>query len=292
MRAGAVALRTRVRWCTLLLMSCGACACAATEGALLSRARKPDADGAGAGAAGRDGGSTAVRQGPVQAGMSVQYQISGTIDTSVDAQLFLVDLFDAPLSKIAELHAKGRVVIAYVSVGSLENWRGDVASFPQATIGMQLANYPRESWLDIRSPAVRSAMGARLDLARDHGFDGVFASTLGGYMENSGFTLTRSDELDYARFLANAAQSRSLSSGLSSDFEISELAAAFDWALAEGCIAGGFCDQLKGFIQQQKPVFDMETEGDQVAVCMKAATYGIPTTFKRSSYDAWRMPCM
>jgi hypothetical protein len=274
----------------LLLTLFGSAACGASEGALLSRTRKHDAGSASI--AGQAGASTPAREAPVQVGMSLQYQIVGSIDTSVDAQLFVIDLFDAPLAKIAELHAKGRVVIGYVSVGSLEDWRKDVASFPQAAVGKQLANYPNESWLDIRSAAVRSAMGARLDLARKNGFDGIFASTLGGYMTNSGFPLTRADELDYARFVANAAQSRGLSAGLSSDFELSELATSYDWALAEGCIAHGFCDQLKPFMLQAKPVFNIETEGDQATVCMKAAGYGIPTTLKHSSSDTWRMPCM
>lgn len=225
--------------------------------------------------------------------MSLQYQITGDVDKSVDAQLFVVDLFDVTPQRVAELHAQGRVVIAYVSVGSFEPWRTDSATFPRSTIGMAIANYPNESWLDIRSPGVRMAIAARFDRARDKGFDGVFVSTLGGYMQTTGFPLTRADELDYGRFLASAAQARNLSPGLSGDFELgNEVADVFDWALAIGCIARAFCDELAPFMAQGKAVFDLETEGQRDAVCMQAASYGIPTTIKRSSYDAWRVPCL
>lgn len=246
--------------------------------------------GASAGLAGANHGATSSSR--VRAGMSLQYQISGTLDTSVDAALFVVDLFDVSDRQVAALKAQGRVVVAYVSVGSFEPWREDAASFPRAAIGNALADYPDEHWLDLRSNEVRSAIEARLDRARDKGFDGIYASTLGAYMQDSGFPLTAAQELDYARFVAAAAQARGLSSGLSGDFELgAEIASAFDWALATGCIARSYCGELASFTAQAKPVFDLETEGTRDAVCSAAASYGIPTTLKHSGYDAWRMPC-
>lgn len=268
-------------------------ACNATEGPLLFRPGKPDTGSNPSSDAGGDANSAnPARRALVRPGMTVQYQITGDVDTSVDAQLFVVDLFDTTQQRVAELHAKGRIVIAYVSAGSFEPWREDSTAFPSSTIGMSLADYPDESWLDIRSKAVRSAIEARFDRARDKGFDGVFASTLGGYMQTTGFALTRADELDYGHFLASAAQARGLSVGLSGDFELgNEIAAAFDWALDIGCIARAHCDELGSFMAQGKAVFDLETEGQSDAVCMQAASYGIPTTLKRPAYDAWRVPC-
>lgn len=224
--------------------------------------------------------------------MSVQYQLTDDLDTSVDAELFVVDLFDVSAQQVAELHAKGRVVIAYVSVGSLEGYRDDTASFPAAAIGMPLADYPKESWIDIRNTAARTAMQARFDRARSKGFDGVYASTLGAYSQTTGFPLTRADQLAYDEFLANALHTRKLSAGLSGDFELgAALASSFDWALALGCIAQKDCDKLATFKSQHKPMFDLETEGERDTVCMEAQTSGIPTTLKHSAFDAWRVPC-
>lgn len=258
------------------------CACDATEGALVSRR------------AARDAGDMQAQPdaGVVQAGMSLQYQITGSVDTGVDADMFVVDLFDASAQSVAKLHAAGRVVIAYVSVGSFEPWREDAGSFARTAIGDALAGYPDESWLDIRSADVRARIEARFDRARDKGFDGVFASTLGGYKETTGFPLTQADELDYVRFLASAARTRGLSAGVSGDFELGDgVAGRFDWALSIGCIARADCDALDAFVMHGKPVFDLETDGDRTTVCNQATTYGIATTIKHPSFDAWRVPC-
>ena len=251
--------------------------CAATEGPLLERAQAEDAGQA---------------RSPVQVGATLQYQLTGTIDTTLNAEVFVTDLFDTRAQDVSALHARGRVAIAYVSVGSLEPWRPDVASFPASAVGMRLAGFPDESWLDTRSPAVRAAMEARFELARTKGFDGIFASTLGAYAATSGFPLGRSDALQYDRFLAEAARARGLSPGLSGDFELgTEVAAAFDWALSVACIARGDCAKLASFRAMDKPVFNLETAGTQSSVCPQARALGVPTTLKHERYDAWREPC-
>ena len=273
---------------------CLALGCSATEGPLLlatdAGRSQPFALGPGAGAgAAAASAATASR---VRVRMSLQYQLTGSIDTSVDAQLFVIDLFDASSQQIADLHAAGRVVIAYLSAGSLEPWREDAARFPRAAVGSSLADYPNESWLDIRSSQVRSLIAARLDRARDKGFDGVFPTTLGAYKATTGFQLTIADQLDYDRFLASEARARGLSPGLAGDFDIAQqLTASFDWALAIGCVADASCDQLGAMIAQAKPIFDLETRGQRDSVCSQAARLGIPTTLKHPGYDAWRDPC-
>src|SRR5437868_13005532 len=57
------------------------------------------------------------------AGASWQVQLTGTLDTSVDVPLYEVDAFDTSAATIADLHAAGRRVICYVSVGTDESWR-------------------------------------------------------------------------------------------------------------------------------------------------------------------------
>jgi hypothetical protein len=261
----------------------GATACSATAGPLLVRDRPSDA--------GSDAGPPPLRA-AVRADLSLQYQLTGDLALDVDAQLFVIDLFDSSEAQVSALHAAGRVVIAYVSVGSFEPWRDDSSSFPMDSVGMSLAGYPDESWLDVRSASVRSNMQARFDRALSKGFDGIFASTLGGYLQTSGFPLTRADELDYDMFLVDQAHARSLSIGLSGDFELGQtLASDFDWVLAIGCIAENNCSALSVFQAHARPVFDLETDGDQDSVCAQAAKAGIPVTFKHASYDAFRSPC-
>jgi hypothetical protein len=266
-------------------------ACSVTEGPLLERIDARAAD-AGADAAHDASGRTPLAA-AVRPNMSLQYQISAELDTRVDVQLFVSDLFDTSAQQVAALHAAGRLAMAYVSVGSLERWREDADQFPRAAVGATLAAYPDEAWLDIRQAEVRALMQARFDLARRKGFDGLFVSTLGGYNAPNGFELTRADELDYTLFLADAAHDRSLSIGLSGDFELSpQLVRAYDWAIAIGCIAADSCVQLAPLQAAGLAVFDLEIEGvDHDGACKRAAAYAIPITFKRPEYDAFRSTC-
>jgi hypothetical protein len=61
---------------------------------------------------------------------SWQIQLSGTVDTTPDVQVFALDLFDTDASIVTSLHQKGAKVVCHVSAGSYEDWRSDAASFP------------------------------------------------------------------------------------------------------------------------------------------------------------------
>jgi hypothetical protein len=269
----------------VVTLAAAVCACGATEGPLLVRM--------GAGQGGKGSSATPSLEPVVRANMSLQYQITGSLDEGVEADLFVIDLFDSSVEQVTALHAAKRVVIAYVSAGSFESWRADASQFPDRAIGDSLSAYPDESWLDVRDAGVRALMEARFDRAVQKGFDGLFASTLGAYRATSGFSLTRADELDYDGFLSVASHARGLSIGLSGDFELSsDLGGGFDWALAIGCIEQHYCDELSPLRARGLPVFDIESDGgDHDAICKQAATYGLPVTFKRSNYDAFRAVC-
>jgi hypothetical protein len=261
-------------------------ACGSVEGPLIRELDSGDAAQFGPDAA------PAALDPRVRPGMRLHYQVSGELAPSRDAQLVVSDLFDTETSQLAELRASGRVVIAYLSAGTLEPWRPDVGSLPDAVVGAKLASYPNEAWLDIRSSAVRKLMRARLALARDKGFDGVFPGSLSGYRNTSGFALSASDQRSFDLYLAAQAHELGLSVGLSGDFELlGELADAFDWAIAFGCLAANSCAELQPMIQRGKAVFDVETEGTLTEICARASGSNIVTLLKRPSYDAWSQPC-
>ena len=122
-----------------------------------------------------------------QPGTSWQWQLSGTIDTSIDVAMYDIDLFDAPQAVIDSLHASGRIVICYFSAGSIEDWRIDAGDFPPAAVGNQLDNWPGENWIDIRDLTVRAIMTNRMDLALAKKCDGVEPDNVDGYTNNPGF---------------------------------------------------------------------------------------------------------
>jgi hypothetical protein len=274
-------------------------ACSSAEGYLL-RARDsggdPDSGSAGGASgtgaeAGSDSGSDAPI-GRVTQGLRLQYQLVGSVDPALEAELFVIDLFNSSSSLIDGLHARDKVAIAYLSAGTHEPFRDDVDALPERVIGRNLVAYPQESWLDVRTPEVRELMTARLDRARDKGFDGVVPTNLSMSRTDTGFEITLEEQLEYSRFLASEAHARGLEVGLAGELEqASALAPHFDFAIHFGCIANDSCRELEPFISQGKPVFDIEVEGDAAEVCARAMQLDLHAILKRPGLDAYRVGC-
>jgi hypothetical protein len=237
--------------------------------------------------------STAGRWRPVP-GTSWQWQLTGTIDTSFDVDMYDIDLFDAPQSVINELHGAGRVVICYFSAGSRENWRPDDASFPAAATGEALDGWAGERWIDTRDATVRDIMKNRLDLAVSKSCDGVEPDNVDGYANNSGFALTAAHQLDYNRFLASEAHARGLSIGLKNDLDqVPDLLAEFDWALNEECFSYTECDTLAPFVSAGKAVFQVEYGAPSLAdtICSQANALDFDSLIKNLDLDVQRTAC-
>ncbi|NPA58093.1 MAG: endo alpha-1,4 polygalactosaminidase [Aquificae bacterium] len=177
----------------------------------------------------------------------------------IPAQVYDIDLFDTPVDVIKQLKEDGKVVICYFSAGSYEEWRPDSGLFPEEALGNPLEGWEGERWLDIRNPAVRTIMAARLDLAKEKGCDGVEPDNVDGYTNNTGFPLTYSDQIDYNLFLSQEAHRRGLLVGLKNDLlQVEDLVDYFDFAVNEQCHQYGECYYLDPFIKQGKPVFNAE----------------------------------
>jgi hypothetical protein len=190
-----------------------------------------------------------------------QLQLQGTINTGYDVDIYDIDLFETPDQTIADLHAAGRKVICYFSGGSYEPWRSDASQFDAADLGYVMDGWPDERWLDIRSSSVREIMLQRLDLAVSKACDGVDVDNMDGYTNDPGFPLTSDDQLAYNRFIANAAHERNLAVALKNDLDqIEALVDYFDLAVNEECFEYDECDLLDPFVQQGKPVLQVEYE--------------------------------
>ena len=224
-------------------------------------------------------------------GTSWQWQLSGTVDTSVNVTMYDIDLFDASAATITKLHNDGRIVICYFSAGSYESWRPDASSIPSAARGKKMDGWD-ELWLDVRNAGMRAVMAKRLDLAKSKGCDGVEPDNIDGYTNDTGFPLKGADQLDYNKFLAAEAHARGLSIGLKNDIDqAAQLVSYFDWALNEQCMEYDECDTLKPFINAGKAVFHVEYSGSQSSVCSKAKALKFDTLIKHLDLDAWRQPC-
>ncbi len=222
-----------------------------------------------------------------------QWQLSGSLNQSVAAQMYDIDLFDRSAGDVASLHAKGRKVICYFSAGSYEGGRPDSSSFPQAVLGDVLDGWPNEKWLDIRRvDLLRPIMTKRLDLCRQKGFDGVEADNVDGYSNSTGFPLKAADQLAYNRFLATEAHARGLSIGLKNDLgQAAALEPSFDFAVNEQCFQYNECNLLSPFLNAGKAVFNAEYDAATSSFCPKARLLKIMAIRKNLSLDAFRETC-
>lgn len=187
------------------------------------------------------------------------WQLQGALNTSYDADIYDIDLFDTDAAVVSELQADGRRVLCYFSAGSYEDWRPDAGAFEASDLGNTLSGFEDERWLDIRSRNVHEIMYARLDLAIQKGCDGVEPDNVTGYDEDTGFSLTPTDQLAFNRHLFNAAHPRGLTVALKNDLgQITELIDYVDLMVNEQCHEFDECGTLQPFIDAGKPVLNAE----------------------------------
>lgn len=207
--------------------------------------------------------------------------------------MFDIDLFDSTQSLVSDLHAAGSHVVCYISAGSREKWRPDKGEFPERIVGKPLDGWPGERWLDIRKLVVLSKiMGARLDICAAKGFDAVEFDNVDAWSADSGFPLTRANQLSYNAMLANMAHERGLSAALKNDVEqAKQLLAYFDFALDEECFTYRECDRLVPFIDAGKPVFQVEYHLATSGFCAEANSMNFNSQKKKLNLGVWREPC-
>lgn len=225
------------------------------------------------------------------------WQLQGSPAPPYRHDVYDLDLFETEPDVVSALHDAGRTLICYFSAGSYEEWRPDVDGFASEDVGNTLDGFEDERWLDIRSASVRDVMTERLDRARALGCDGVEPDNVTGHANDSGFDLRPEDQLDFNRFLADAAHDRGLSIGLKNDLEqIPELVDDFDFAVNEQCHEFDECELNQPFIDAGKPVFNAEYAErfveDTEEVCGRARALGLRTLILPIDLDgSFRISC-
>jgi len=229
-------------------------------------------------------------------GLTWQWQIGNNdIDTSIEADVYDIDLY-VDQAIIDELHALGRKVICYISVGSWENWRPDKKDFPSEVLGRNYEGWKGERWLDIRQiEKLAPMMLARLDLCHSKGFDAVEPDNMEVYTNNTGFPLTYEDQLRYALWLADEAHKRGLAIGVkNAPDQVTDLVEHFDFAITEDAFYYGWAEKMNPFIESGKPVFAAEytdLPGDFSTICKRSQQLKFITILKNRGLDAWIKTC-
>ena len=228
-------------------------------------------------------------------GLTWQWQLDEVLDTSVDAQVYDIDLYvDQVL--MDELHSRGVKIICYISVGSWEDWRPDADQFPEEVLGNDYEGWPGEKWLDIRRmDLLAPIMRARLDLCAAKGFDGVEPDNTEIHTNQTGFPLVYADQLAYARWLAEEAHSRGLAIGLKNAPDmVADSLPFFDFGISEDAFYYNWAEKLLPFIADGKPIFAAEYTDmpvDFEAACAWGRQHKIDFILKNRILTAFRVAC-
>mgnify|MGYP003700876223 CR=1 FL=1 len=224
------------------------------------------------------------------------WQYVAPFDFSRPTSTLNLDAFDADPALIADLRRRGVKPICYVNVGAWEDWRPDRRQFPAAVMGKAYVGWEGERWLDVRRiDLLLPIMRARFRLCRDKGFLAVEPDNIDGFENETGFPISRAEQLRFNRAIAEAAHDLGLSIALKNAPELAaELADVYDFAIAEDCFKWDWCDMLQPFARQNKAVVAIEypEDGrDPLKHCAEAAALSIQIVVKRRELDSWSRRC-
>ncbi len=198
-----------------------------------------------------------------------------------------------PQETVTQLHATGRKAVCYLSVGSYEDFRPDISRFPTSVLGLTMDGWPDERWLDIRQRDVLGPiMAARFDMCRAKGFDAIEADNVDGYANDTGFPITRDDQIAYDSMLADLAHARGMSIALKNSPELAgDLVDTFDFAIVEQCYEYDECDAYTPFIDRGKAVLHVEYNLPTDEFCPVTSALGFSSMRKEIDLGAWRQVC-
>ena len=251
-----------------------------------------------------------------------------------DVDIWDIDLFTNSKETIAAVKSLGKKVICYFSAGSFEHYRPDSDRFKKADMGSELDGWPGEYWLNLGTPNVRSIMTERISLAREKGCDAIDPDNVDGFVSpytvalykaiyshdffyfslasyggekqnENGLGLTRQQSIDFMRFIASESARHGMSCGLKNAGDIiSDLLDVVQFSVNEQCAEYGECDAFTQFIDNGKPVFQIEYPGgapDSVdsatvdTICSRKGnaegSANFSTVIKGMDLDGWVQYC-
>lgn len=230
-------------------------------------------------------------------GITWQWQLDDpAIDPMVDVDVYDIDGFDATKETVDQLHARGIKAICYIDAGTREDWRPDAGDYPAEIIGRSWPEWDGERFVDIRRlDLLGPILEKRFDMCAAKGFDAIEPDMIDTYEADTGFEISRDDQLTFNRWIADQAHARGLAVGQKNVPELTpELVASFDFAVTEDCLADGWCEQMQPYIDAGKAVFAAEyTDRDMTlaAICPRLDALHFSGILKHRGLDAWLESC-
>lgn len=230
-------------------------------------------------------------------GDSWNYNLATPVKTNIDVDVFLIDM-DYAQDTIDILHGKGKVVVCYISIGTVEDWRADKDEFPADAIGNDLEDWDGEAWLDINNKVVQDIMAARVLKAASMGCDGIEPDNMMVYAEieygvDAGVSVTKNEQIAYNKWFAETVQASGMKVALKNSVEIVEdLVDCFDFAVNESCNQYDECGiYTTTFLAQGKPVFNVEYVNN-MDMCDYTNDLGMDTIIKNYNLKSHMCSCV
>ncbi len=230
-------------------------------------------------------------------GTAWDWQLSEPADLSRSVDVLDLDPGLVMPGQSTALHRRGvRTLICYVSVGTAEDYRDDIAAFPAEVLGRRYDDWPAERFVDIRRlDILLPIMQARFDICRTLGFDAIEPDNMDVADNDSGFDIAPADTLRYLRALSDMAHDMGLGIGQKNlGGMAAQLEPMFDFAITEDCLADGWCDQMAPYLAAGKAILAAEYDvdpADRLAKCEQAKTIGLSLIFKTPDLDSTGSGC-
>jgi len=220
-------------------------------------------------------------------GTTWQYQLDGTLDTTIPARVFDIDGEYTSAADVSLLHVQGKRVIAYFDAGAAETYRPWYYRYPPAILG-NTTGWNGERYVDIRRWDILAPILQDLvTMALSKGFDGIEWDYMANWEESTGFPTSYQDSLTFNRNLAALVHSYGLSVGLKNDpYQASELVPSFDYMVDEQCYQYHECELTFPFISAGKAVFAVEYQGNPSTFCPYMRANSLSGIKKRKSVRA------
>ena len=227
------------------------------------------------------------------AGVTWDWQLQSPLDLQRSVDVLALDPDEVNAADIAALTSRGIFTICYVSVGTVENWRADAGDFSPDVIGNTYGGWPGERFLDIRDPGVLSVMSARFMRCAELGFDAIEPDNMDLHINDTGFEITANNVVNYVRELATMAHGLGMEIAQKNTGDLTpQLSPMLDFAIAENCMADGWCSALLPYLQARRAVLAAEYQGGPVPTCEIAAAMGLSLIFKTRDLDRNGSSCI
>ena len=196
-------------------------------------------------------------------------------------------------SSVSAIHAMGAHAICYVDAGTAENWRSDYGKFDPSELGGNVPGWPGEEFINVGDWAtsvpsgyetLQTIMTNRIALCQEEGFDAIEADNVDAYSDGNigDFTLTMAQEETYIDQLVAITHSDGLAfflkNEINGDSLITTEAPLVDGEIDEQCWQYSECSALDVFVQEGKPVLNVEYQSfAEPTLCAEANAFPMAT---------------